>query len=189
MSGKINIPADASVKSLLSEIMPQMTREALAGNNASKDLSGTEIRMTIDAGSDVYSYILKDGKQIEVKSGGIEGVMLKLAVSKDDIERMIKTGNLDMLLGMQSDIKKSKYDALKSLKGSFTAQIADSDHNYTINVVLNGAESPHSIFKMTMANSAALMRKETNPIQLFMSGALKIEGDMSFAMQTQPLFS
>jgi len=33
------------------------------------------------------------------------------------------------------------------------------------------------------------MKKKTNPVNLFMSGAMKIEGDMSFAMATQPLFT
>ena len=42
---------------------------------------------------------------------------------------------------------------------------------------------------MTAKDSSALMRRETNPVNLFMSGAMKIEGDMSFAMGTQPLFS
>jgi putative sterol carrier protein len=31
--------------------------------------------------------------------------------------------------------------------------------------------------------------KEANPVNLFMSGAMKIEGDMAFAMATQPLFT
>jgi hypothetical protein len=189
MYEKVNIPAGTSVRSLLSEIMPQMTKKTLAVNNTSKEMSGTEIRMMIDTGSDVYSYILKDGTQVEVMGGGLDGAMLKLIVSTDDVERMIKSGNLDMLLGIQSDINISKYNALKSLKGSFIAEIADTDHTYKIKAILNGAESPLSVFKMSMNNSAALMRKETNPIQLFMSGALKIEGDMVFAMSTQPLFA
>jgi hypothetical protein len=145
--------------------------------------------MMIDTGSDIFSYILKDGQQVDVKIGAVEEPMLKLVVSHDDVERMIKSGNLDMLLGMQSDINRSKYDALKSLKGSFVAEITDTDHTYKIKVILNSAESPLSVFKMSMNNSAALMKKETNPIQLFMSGALKIEGDMAFAMATQPLFA
>jgi len=42
---------------------------------------------------------------------------------------------------------------------------------------------------MTAKDTGALMRKETNPVNMFMSGAMKIEGDMAFAMGTQPLFS
>ena len=58
-----------------------------------------------------------------------------------------------------------------------------------IQTILNGATTPSSVFKMTAKDSSALMRRETNPVNLFMSGAMKIEGDMSFAMGTQPLFS
>jgi putative sterol carrier protein len=30
---------------------------------------------------------------------------------------------------------------------------------------------------------------EDNPVQMFMNGALKIEGDMAFALSTQALFT
>ena len=42
---------------------------------------------------------------------------------------------------------------------------------------------------MKTTDSIALVRKETNPVNLFMSGQMKIDGDMAFAMSTQPLFS
>jgi len=42
---------------------------------------------------------------------------------------------------------------------------------------------------MKTTDSISLIRKETNPVNLFMSGQMKIEGDMAFAMSTQPLFS
>jgi putative sterol carrier protein len=103
---------------------------------------------------------------------------------------MIQTKNLDMILGIQNDINKAKYNALSSLKGSFTAEVANDDGTtFVIKAILNGAEQPHSVFRMSATDTQALMRKETNPVNLFMSGAMKIDGDMSFAMATQPLFT
>ena len=145
--------------------------------------------MVVDTGSESVSYLLKDGKEIDVSEGVTDNAMLKLRVDHGDLENMIKTNKLDMLLGIQSDITKNKYNALKSLKGSFIAEIDDEGKKIKMEVTLNGAATPQTTFKMSMQDSQALMRKETNPIQLFMSGSLKIEGDMAFAMSTQPLFA
>jgi putative sterol carrier protein len=103
---------------------------------------------------------------------------------------MIKTQNLDMILGIMNDLNKAKYNALNSLKGSFVAEISMDDGSAVkLQAILNNATDPASVFKMTAKDTGALMRKETNPVNLFMSGAMKIEGDMAFAMGTQPLFS
>jgi len=184
-----DISKDVSVKELLEKVMPNLTVETLKSNNASAELSGTEISMVIDTGSEVVSYFLKDGSSIDVKEGPSENPMLYLKVAHDDVQRMIQNDSLDLLLGLQSDITKQRYNALSSLKGSFVAEVLDDDHTIKIEAVLNGANSPSSVFKMSMKDSAALVRKETNPVNLFMSGAMKIEGDMAFAMATQPLFS
>ncbi len=184
-----SIPTDIGVEELLSEKIPEITKTALTQSNAAADLSGTEISMMIDTGTVSVSYTLKDGKDIDVSQGVNDNAMLKLNVDHSDLEKMIKSNNLDMLLGLQSDISKSKYDALKSLKGSFIAEIDDDGDKIKMQVVLNGAATPQSVFKMTMKDSTALIKKETNPVQLFMSGALKIEGDMAFAMAAQPLFT
>ncbi|MBP7738246.1 MAG: SCP2 sterol-binding domain-containing protein [Spirochaetes bacterium] len=184
------IPADTSVEKLFAEIMPSVSKDMLASSNAATDLAGTEITMVVDVSGEQYSYTLKNGANVEFKKGDIANPKLRLKVSKDDIEKMIKTQNLDMILGIQNDLNKAKYNALNSLKGSFVAEITNDDGSIVkLQAILNGANDPSSVFKMSAKDTSALMRKETNPVNLFMSGAMKIEGDMAFAMGTQPLFS
>jgi putative sterol carrier protein len=184
------VSADTSIEKLLSEIMPSVAKDQLANSNAAVDLAGTEITMVIDVSGDQYSYALKNGSNVEYKKGDIANPKLRLKVTKDDMEKMIKTQNLDMILGIQNDLNKAKYNALNSLKGSFVAEITSEDGSVVqLQAILNGATDPKSIFKMSAKDTSALMRKETNPVNLFMSGAMKIEGDMAFAMGTQPLFS
>ncbi len=184
------IPTDTSVEKLLGEIMPSVAKDQLASSNAATDLAGTEITMVVDVAGDQYSYTLKNGAEVVFKKGDIASPKLRLKVSREDIEKMIKTQNLDMLLGIQNDLNKAKYNALNSLKGSFVAEITNDDGSIMkLEAILNGANDPASVFKMSAKDTTALMRKETNPVNLFMSGAMKIEGDMAFAMGTQPLFS
>jgi putative sterol carrier protein len=190
MSTLPTIPADTSVADLLSKIMPSVVEDLLATNSAAQELSGTQICMVVEVNGEKYAYTLKDGKTLSFTKGDISGTNMYIKITEDDLKKMIQTQNLDMLFGLQSDLNKSKYNALNSLKGSFTAEIANEDgYTFKIEAVLNGAQQPHSIFKMSAKDTAALMRKDTNPVNLFMSGAMKIEGDMSFAMATQPLFS
>ena len=184
------VPADTSVDKLFSEIMPKVSQDMLSGSNAATELAGTEITMVVEVAGDKYSYTLKNGAQVIFNKGDIANPKLRLKISKEDMEKMIKTQNLDMILGIQNDLNKAKYNALNSLKGSFVAEIGMDDGSIVkLQAILNGATDPSSVFKMSAKDSIALMRKETNPVNLFMSGAMKIEGDMSFAMGTQPLFT
>lgn len=184
------IPPDTSVKEFLTVIMPEMVKKEIVARGAAEELTGTQMNLVVDISGEKYSYDIKDGIQIEVGSGDLPDPVVRMNISKDDMARMIASGDLEMITGMMTDMNKTKYETLKRLKGSFEAVLSNEDGSvYRINVVINGAEAPKSTFKMSTANSAALMKKETNPVNLFMSGAMQIEGDMAFAMATQPLFS
>lgn len=185
------IPADTSIDQFLETIMPDVAAQMLAAGTAGSELAGTVINMVLEVGPRTYTYEVKDGSSMSVSASDLPGAMLRLKISEADLGRMIATENLDLILGIQNDLNRAKYNALKSLKGSFVAEIADEANGavYTIEATLNNTRDPRSLFRMNAKDSSALMRRETNPVNLFMSGAMKIEGDMAFAMATQPLFS
>ncbi len=190
MAALPTVPADTSVDKLLSEHMPKIAKDQLASNPAAADLAGTEITMVVEVSGDKHSFTLKDGKDVVYSKGDIASPKLRLMLDKGELEKMIKSQNLDMILGITNDLNKAKVNALNSLKGSFVAEITDDDGSIVkVKAILNGANDPASVFKMSAKDTSALMRKDTNPVNLFMSGAMKIEGDMAFAMGTQPLFS
>lgn len=183
------VAPNTSVEQFLSEIMPKLASEMIQNSSAPKELAGTEITMVVEVDGKSYGYKVKDGKELST-TGDISNAMLRLKISGSDMKKMIENNHLDMLVGMQKDLTRARYNALSSLKGSFIAKLKNDDGSeYTIEAILNGATSPQSTFRMSTKDSAALMNKETNPVNLFMSGAMKIEGDMSFAMATQPLFT
>ncbi len=190
MSQLPDVPKDTSIQDLLLKVMPSTAKQMLAENNSKAELNGTEISMVVEVGPATYSYVLKNGEEVSVSEDDISEAMLRMKVSEDDLKKMIETGNLDMILGVQQDLNRAKYNAISTLRGSFVAEVSNDDGSvFNIEAILNGATSPQSVFKMSAADTSALMRRETNPVNLFMSGAMKIEGDMGFAMSTQPLFS
>jgi putative sterol carrier protein len=181
-------PNNISVKELLMDFSPKMVRETISARTA--ELAGLKFSMVIEVSGDKFSYVVKDGTAIDVKENDLSNPMVRIQISKEDIEKMIATQNLDMLLGLLSDLTKDKHATMKKMKGSFTALLANDDSSkYTIKAIFNDAQTPHATFKMKTSDSSALVRKETNPTNLFMTGSMKIEGDMGFAMTTQPLFT
>jgi putative sterol carrier protein len=146
--------------------------------------------MVVDVSGERYSYILKNGSAVEFKKEDLPNPKVRIKISKEEIEKLIKTQNIEMITGMQNGLNKATYHALNTLKSSFLAEITNDDGSISkIQTIVNGAATPSAVFKMSAKDCSAMMRLETNPVNLFMSGALKIEGDMSFAMGTQPLFS
>jgi putative sterol carrier protein len=184
------IPANTSVKDLLLKHMPELAKNAISASGAATQLAGTEFTMVMEVNSDKFNYRIKDGKEFAITEGDLESPMVRVKVQKSDMEKMISTGNLDMLTGMVTDLSKARYNAIKNIKGRFFAELANDDGSkFIIETILNNQLEPKATFKMTTADSAALVRKEKNPVNLFMSGAMKIEGDMAFAMSTQPMFT
>jgi putative sterol carrier protein len=184
------IPTNISVKDLLLKLSPEIAKEGIISSGADKDLQGTEFSLVVDVSGEIYSYLVKNGTDFNVSQADIDAPLVRVKISKESIEKMIATNSLDMFLGIQSDLSRNKYNVLKSLKGSFTAELTNDDGSIlSIETIFNNALEPRAAFKMKTADSVALTRKETNPVNLFMSGAMKIDGDMAFAMSTQPLFT
>lgn len=183
-------PKNIGIKELLTEFSPSIAKEAIQLSGAEKELKGTVFTLVVEVSGQKYSYLVKDGVDFDIKEGDIDAPLVRVKISKENIEKMIATNSLDMLLGIQNDLNKQKYNVLKSLKGSFTAELLNDDGSTTIiETTFNNATEPKATFKMKTSDSIALIKKETNPVNLFMSGQMKIEGDMAFAMSTQPLFT
>ncbi|MBI9075858.1 MAG: SCP2 sterol-binding domain-containing protein [Desulfatibacillum sp.] len=186
----MNIPTDISIKELLTEYSPKMAQEMMEQSGKAAELAGTQFALVVDVSGEKYSFQVKDGKDFNVQESDLESAQARVIISKEDLEKMIATNNLDMLLGMQNDLSRAKYEALTRVKGCMVAELQNEDGScFTIRAILNGQETPTATFKMKTSDSAALVRKEASPVTLFMGGQMKIEGDMAFAMSTQPLFT
>ena len=183
------IPKGISTRDLLLDFAPNLARQMMAENKSAADLAGTVFTMLVDVSGTQYSYVVKDGTEMTAEEGGLDNPMVMVKIAEEDIHKMIELQSLDMFMGAQGDMDKSKYDALVPLKGRLTAALTNDDGSVmTTDVVFNGADTPHLTLKMKTADSIAVVKKETNPINLFMSGGLQMEGDMGFAMTLQPIF-
>jgi len=178
------------VAELLAEFMPKLARGYLAASGAAEGLAGTEFTLTVDVSGCEYGYVVRDGKEFQVREGGLESPMVRVSIPLEDLERMVRLRHIDFLGGMQHALSRQKYDVISRLKGTTVFNLTHPEGGATaITVVFNGAEAPRAAFTLTMEHAQELVSREDNPVQMFMAGKLRIEGDMAFAMSIQPLFT
>jgi putative sterol carrier protein len=183
------IQPDTSINDLLTVVLPERTKESISSRGVSEELKDTVITMTLDVSGRNYGYKVANGTDIEVLNDAIDNAMVTIRVSEEELGKMIQNNELDIVLMVITELNKTKYETVKSLNGSFKAELSNDDGSqYNIQVIFNGATEPNALFKMKTSDTALMMRKEENPINLFMAGSMQIEGDMQFAMATQPLF-
>ena len=184
-----SIRPDTSINDLLTVVLPQRTKESISTRGVVQELKDTAITMTLDVSGKYYSYKITNGSEIEISCDKIDNAMVTIRVSEEELGKMVQNNELDIILMVITELNKTKYETVKNLIGSFNAELSNDDGSkYHIEVIFNGATEPNALFRMKTSDSALMMRKEENPVNLFMAGSMQIEGDMQFSIATQPLF-
>ena len=184
-----SIQPTTSIDELMTAVLPQRTKDSISSRGVLEELQDTFMTMTLDVSGKYYSYEVTNGSEIEIVFDKIDNAMVTIRVSEEELIKMIQNNELDIILMVITELNKSKYETVKNLNGSFKAELSNDDgSNYNIEVIFNGATEPNALFRMKTSDSALMMRKEENPVNLFMAGNMQIEGDMQFSMATQPLF-
>lgn len=179
-----------NVRDLLTEAVPKLAREYIKLRGAQEELKGTELTLTLDISGSLYSYIIEDGVNFDVKEGSIDNPKVRISFSLESISKMLDMKNIDMLIGMQRQLTRKKYDVLSGLKGTSVFQITNSDGTVSeITATFNATQNPKAVLKLSMENANLINSGKENPMNLFMAGKMKIEGDMGFALKLQPLFT
>lgn len=183
------IQPTTNIDDLMTVVLPQRTKDSISTRGALDELKDTFMTITLDVSGKFYSYKITNGIDIEIVYDKIDNSMVMIRVSKEELGKMIHNNELDIILMVITELNKSKYETVKNLNGSFKVELGNEDGSeYHIEVIFNGASEPSAIFRLRTSDSALMMRKEENPVNLFMAGDMQIEGDMQFSMATQPLF-
>ncbi len=176
------------IKELLMDFVPKTAKEMIATRGPQEELAGTEMSILVEVSGTKYNYVVKDGTDFQAGEGDLANPMISISLSEEDMNQMIAQDNMDMLLGSQEDLTRSKFDALSNTKGTLVNELTNDDQSVSsITIVFNGADAPRTVMKMKTSDARALAKKEANPVNLFMAGQVKIEGDMAFAMALQPI--
>ena len=179
-----------NVRELLTDVVPKLAGEYIKMRGAQEELKGTELTLTLDISGSLYSYIIKDGVNFEVKEGSIDNPKVRISFSLESISKMLDMKNIDMLIGMQRQLTRQKYDVLSGLKGTSVFQLTNSDGTISeITATFNDTQNPKALLRLSLENANLINSGKESPINLYMAGKMKIEGDIAFAMKLQPLFT
>lgn len=179
-----------NIAEMLTEFIPKLAEQFIALRGPDERLKGTNLTLTADISGSRYSYTIKDGQEFAVKKGDLENPMVFLSIPIESVAQLADLKNIDMLIGMQSQLSREKYDVLSKLKGTSVFKMSHPDGKETvITATFNGAQKPAATLKLAFETARVLSARQESPIQMFMGGKLQIEGEMAFAMAMQPLFS
>ena len=174
---------------LFMEFIPKLAGQYIQMRGDQEELKGTELKITLDISGSVYSYIIQDGVGFSVREGAVDNPHVRIAFSPDTLSKMADMKNIDMLIAMQKQLTRKKFDVLTALSGKGVFQIKNADDTVSeITAIFNGAEKPIAVLRLSMQDANMISGGKESPINLFMSGKMKIEGDIAFAMKLQPLF-
>jgi putative sterol carrier protein len=184
----MEVSENVSVKEYFEEVVPEMVKEQLSGT-AITGMEGTVFAVEFDIKGDqdyVYGITVKDAKDLEITEGPLASPMIKLEIA-EDIWRKAVTGKMegamDMFTDMSQSASRKRYDALNSTSGTMKVELTMADGSTAVlKIVFNAAASPEVTFKVGLEDWALMQKGELPGPTAFMSGKLKIEGDMPFAM-------
>lgn len=174
------------------ELIPKLSKriieESPKAAELSKEMDGTEFSYVAEIEGVQYSLIIKNGDEFEIPGTTIEKPTLKISSTIEDLEKLFSIKSVDAIIKDNNSISKAKFDTLSTASGTVDFTVINDDQSSSeIQITFNGAKSPSTKIKMTASNLRAIVSKEATPVNLFMAGEIKMEGDVGLAMALQPL--
>lgn len=181
----MDVNDSVTVKEYFEEIVPKIFEGQTADMSVS-GMEGTEFTVEFAVGGQSYGLTIKDAKDLEITEGPLDAPMIKVEL-EEDIWRNAVTGKMegavDMFTEMGEMANRQRYDALSGTKGTLTLDLTLPDGSQAIiKITFNAADSPAVTMKAAAEDWAKMASGELPGPTAFMSGKLKIEGDMPFAM-------
>lgn len=191
----MEIRDDISVEDYFEKVVPDVFSEQLE-KVMLEGMEGTEFTLQFDIQGETlktYSIVVKDAKELEVKTGPIVEPVVKIELSEDTWREAV-TGKIPGAVEMFTDLgrlsTRSRYEQLKSTSGTLLLDLSrEEGENVSLKIVFNGADSPSVKFITSLEDWKQISTGELSGVTAFMTNRLKIEGDMAFAMNLGTLVS
>jgi len=180
---------DLNAIELLTEIIPKRVRKYIQMQGTQDELRGTELKLTFDISGSVYSYIIKNGASFNVKEGHIENPNVQISFSLESMAKLADMKNIDRLICVEKQLSRKNLDLLSGLTGTSVFQIKYPDNSISeITATFNDAENPKTVLSLSIHDAELISSGRESIFNLLVSGKMKIDGYITFAMKLQPLF-
>ena len=174
------------------ELVPKLSKKIIEESPKAAELSremiGTEFSFVAEFEGEQYGLIIRNGSEFEIPKEIIKTPTLKIKSTIEDIEKFFSIKSVDAIIKDNNTISKAKFDTLSIAKGAINLTITNDDNSTSnLQITFNGAESPNTRINMRASDLRAIVSKEATPVNVFMRGDIKMEGDVGLAMALQPL--
>jgi putative sterol carrier protein len=187
---RFDVPATIQIDDFYRNVLPKQFNELAAGVDVSA-MAGKEFTLQFNIADKTYCLRIVGGKELEVIEGGIPKPMLTLALGESDWRDSV-TGKIEGILDRFTDTSQvadtNRYKKLLSTKGTLHVELTRVDGTIMpIRLIFNAEEKPSTTIRLALADWVAMQRQEVNGQALFISGKMKVTGDMIFLMSLQEL--
>lgn len=178
------IPEDVTPEQFFEQMLPMgFAAQAESGAAVPSDFV-MAWKLTGDGGGE-WTAEIKD-KAMSVKKGLADAV-LTFTLSTDDWRDAVLGRNgasPTLLLPQQRPGRPDNTPRVKMLKGTVAQELArEGGEPFKLEMTFNGAATPRTVVKLKLADFVAMQEGKLNGQEAFMTGRLRIEGDMAFMMQ------
>ena len=140
-------------------------------------------------GGGEWAVTIKDGQLTTTK--GRHDAAITFTLSIDDWRDAVLGQNgatIAILLPQSRPGRPDNSARVKQMKGTVAQELArDAGEPFKIEMTFGGAATPRTVLKMKLADFVAMQEGRLNGQEAFMTGRLRIEGDMAFMMQIAAL--
>jgi SCP-2 sterol transfer family len=141
------------------------------------------------AGGGEWAVSIKDGHMTARK--GRQEASITVTLSADDWRDAVLGRNgaaLSILIPQNRPGRPDNTPRVKQMKGTVAQELSrDGMDPFKIEMCFGGAAAPRTVLKMKLADFVAMQEGRLNGQEAFMTGRLRIEGDMAFMMQVAAL--
>ena len=188
MADQPGLPETVTPAQFFEQLLPMgFEQQAQAGGSAPRDFTML-YRLTGDGGGD-WLVAIKDGKMTTQKGAG--DAVLTFTVSVDDWRDAVLGRNgasLALLLPQSRPGRPDNSGRAQALRGTVAQELArEAVEPFRLEMTFNGAAQPRTILKMKLQDFVDMNAGKLNGQEAFMTGRMRVEGDMAFLMQIAAL--
>lgn len=187
MAEQPEIPAEVTPAQFFEELMPAgFEAQKEAGAPLPKDL---QIQYHLEGEGGGSWHVRMAGGEIVVTEGENDAhLAIRLAVD-DWADAVHGRNGADLVLVVPQGRpgRPDTSERVKMLKGTVEIELAREGEPFRARTTFGGAEQPRTILRAKIGDYVAVQQGRMNGQEAFMTGKIRIEGDMAFMMQVAML--
>ena len=181
-------PFRMDLETIFANLIPRFFHALMALSGPIETLSDTCFGLSLVIDGHTFDYTILNGKTLSTTRDPMARPMIRVKMSAKDMEKFLTPENARLLLIFKENAAAYKLSLLNRLSGRILFKVIHDDKVCSkILLELNAMTIPYVVLTLGVKDVRAIAAKEVRPIMKVLDGALRIEGDMEFAICFQYL--